>query len=74
MDRIVRSSADTFRLTSCCAALAAALALSGCGGIAAVGSTVASTVASGAEAVGTLFKKSVNEEDEKENKDEAAPK
>ena len=69
MDRIVRSSARVVRLTSCCAALAAALALSGCGGIAAVGSTVAS----GAEAVGTLFKKSVNEEDEKENKDEAAP-
>lgn len=69
MERLVRSSADTFRLTSCCAALAAALAVSGCGGIAVVGSAVAS----GAEAVGTLFKKTVNEEDVKEDEDEAAP-
>ncbi len=49
-----------------CAVLAVVLALSGCGGVA----TVGSTVVSGAEAVGTLVKKSVRDEEKK--KDEAA--
>ena len=70
MDGLVRSSAHVVRLASCCTALVAALALAGCGGVAAVGSTVVS----GAEAVGTLVKKSVNEEDRKEDKDEATKK
>lgn len=70
MDGLVGSGAHAVRLASCCAALAAALALAGCGGVAAVGSTVVS----GAEAVGTLVKKSVNEEDRREDKEEATPK
>ena len=51
-------------------ALTVALALSGCGGVAAVGSTVAS----GAEAVGTLVKRSVSDEDGKKDEAEARPK
>ncbi|MDE0335165.1 MAG: hypothetical protein OXI64_09420 [Defluviicoccus sp.] len=44
------------------AALAMALALSGCGGIAAVGSAVAS----GAEAVGTVVKDIIGEDDKEQ--------
>lgn len=52
-----------------CAALAATLALSGCGGIAAVGSTVAS----GAEAVGTVVKDAIGGEDKEEKTPEDRP-
>lgn len=52
-----------------CAALAVALALSGCGGIAVVGSTVAS----GAEAIGTVVKDAIDEEDKENKAPEAKP-
>ena len=52
-----------------CVTLAVALALSGCGGIAAVGSTVAS----GAEAVGTVVKDAIGGEDKEEKTPAAKP-
>lgn len=70
MERLVKSAARALRWTTCCAGLAGALALTGCGTVA----TVGSTVFSGAEAVGTLVKQSVNEEDENEGKGEGSPK
>lgn len=59
MARPVKLGRPAFRQVHACTALAVALALSGCGGIAAVGSTVAS----GAEAVGTVVKDAIREED-----------
>lgn len=57
------------RRVHACAILAVALALSGCGGIAAVGSTVAS----GAEAVGTVVKDAIREEDKEKKTLEDKP-
>lgn len=70
MERLVKPGGRAPPWASCCAALAAILALAGCGGLA----TVGSTVVSGAEAVGTLVKKAVNEEDENEDKGASASK
>ena len=69
MVRLIESGARALRRAACCAAVAAVPALAGCGGIA----TVGSTVFSGAEAVGTLVKKSVNEEDKTGDNGAAAP-
>lgn len=59
MDRSVNFGCPACRWVFAPAALAVALVLSGCGGIAAVGSAVAS----GAEAVGTVVKDAIKEED-----------
>ena len=69
MNGLARPGARAAPWVSGCAALAVFLTLSGCGGVAAVGSTVAS----GAEAVGTLVKKSVRDDDKKEDEAEARP-
>ncbi len=60
------SRAHASRWVCGCAALAVALALAGCGGVAMVGSTVAS----GAEAVGTIVKDAIEDEDKEKNEAE----
>ena len=69
MERLVKPGGRAPPWASCCAALAAVLALAGCGGLV----TVGSTVVSGAEAVGTLVKEAVNEEGGNADKGAAAP-
>lgn len=69
MNGLAKPGAHATPWVCVCAALAVGLALSGCGGVAAVGAAVAS----GAEAVGTLVKKSVRDEDKKQEEAEAGP-
>ena len=69
MNGLAKPGARATRWVYGCAALAVVLGLSGCGGVAAVGSTVVS----GAEAVGTLVKKSVRDEEKKKDEAGARP-
>ena len=64
MDRPVKLACPAFRWTCACAALGVCLALSGCGGVAAVGSTVVS----GAEAVSTVVKDAIREDGKERGK------
>ena len=61
------SNGPAIRWISVFAALALSLAVAGCGAVAGVGSTVAS----GAEAVGTLVKDSMKDEDKDKEQGEA---
>lgn len=64
MERPVKLARPAYRWAYACAALGLAVALSGCGGIVAVGSTVAA----GAEAVGTVVKDAIREDDREQGK------
>ena len=69
MERPVKSVRPANRWAYACAALGIAVALSGCGGIVAVGSTVAS----GAEAVGTIVKDAIREDEKKQGRPGGSP-
>ena len=69
MDGSGKSNGPAIRWISVFAVLALSLAVAGCGAVAGVGSAVAS----GAEAVGTLVKDSMKDEDKEKGEAEAKP-